>query len=167
MQSTIPVTWSLGAISILDFEKNYSFYQSENWSDYTSSGHDISKICMHRYCEPNPMPLEISDIKQYFMELDNITLAVHKTPPGCYLPMHSDRYARYRQIFNLDPCRSITRAIIMLAHSEPGQIFQIGQETHGHWHAGQVFSWQDQTPHAIYNFSTRDRFAIQITGTTN
>ena len=163
MIKTIPVTWNLDSVADLAFKKDYH-KDLDLIDQYVRSGHESSKMIIYNYWEPNPMPQGITDIKGFFSELNHVTLAIHRTPPGCYLPLHQDLYGRYRATFGISQDSSIVRAIVMLTKSEPGQIIQIDQKTHGHWQAGQVFSWRDQTPHAIYNFSMHDRFAVQITG---
>ena len=163
MVSAIPVTWNLNSVAGLDFKKD--FHKDLEMIDrYAKSGHEHSKMIIYNYWEPNPMPTGIANIKKFFPELNCTTLAVHKTPPGCYLPLHNDLYGVYRKMFNIHKDTSIVRLIVMLEDSLPGQIIQMDQETHGRWQAGQVFAWRDQTPHAIYNFSMRDRFAVQLTG---
>lgn len=163
MLSKIPVTWNLDEVAALDFKKDHH-KDLEMIDRYIKSGHESSKMIIFNYWEPNPMPAGICDVKQFFPELDHAAVAVHKTPPGCYLPLHHDLYGKYRETHGLHKDRSITRVIIMLTHSEPGQMLQVDEKTYGQWTAGQVFSWQDQTSHAIYNFSMSDRFAVQITG---
>lgn len=163
MTTTIPVTWDLDTVKSLDFKQDHH-KDLELIARYVASGHEASKMIIYNYWEPNPMPDQIAGIKKFFPELEHATLAVHKTPPGCYLPLHHDLYGRYRETLAIGPDRSIMRIIVMLFKSEPGQILQVGEETHGEWQAGQVFRWQDQVKHAIYNFSMQDRFAVQITG---
>jgi hypothetical protein len=163
MVTIIPVTWNLDLIADLDFKQDYH-KDLDLIGRYVNAGHDPGRMIIYNYWEPNPMPTAITDLKGWFPELDCVTLAIHRTPPGCYLPLHHDLYGRYRDTFTIEHHRSIVRAIIMLSHGEPGQIIQVDKETHGSWQAGQVFSWRDQTPHAIYNFSMHDRFAVQITG---
>lgn len=131
---------------------------------YAESGHSRQSMTIWNYWEPNPMPASIDLVKKHFQELDQITVAVHKTNPGQYLPMHTDLYTRYNALFNAEGKFQVVRAVVMLEHSAPGQILQVGDQTHGNWQAGQVFRWINQTAHAIYNFSMQDRYAVQITG---
>jgi hypothetical protein len=52
----------------------------------------------------------------------------------------------------------------MLEDGLPGQIIEIDGEVYSYWEAGDCFGWRNTVPHAFYNFSTSDRYAMQITG---
>ena len=59
---------------------------------------------------------------------------------------------------------SIVRYIVMLEDSSPGQIIQLEKNCIGTWRAGDCFGWNYKDLHAFYNFSRKDRYAIQVTG---
>jgi len=130
---------------------------------YTGSGHDYNRMCVWTYWEPNIMPDVVYKIRDKFNYLNNLVVAVHKTNPGYYLPIHFDLYEKYQSIYNIKN-KDIHRSIVMLEDSELGQLFQIESVCYAEWDAGTVYSWKNDAKHAIYNFSTVDRYAIQITG---
>lgn len=133
-------------------------------NEYVKSGHSKDMISLFNYHEPNPMPDYVFDyIKPQFNFLAHVTLAVNYFKPGQYLPLHSDLYGRYIEVYNVDP-KNIVRTILMLEDFSPGQILQIKDSCIGTWKSGDCFSWKYDDLHAFYNFSMNDRYAIQITG---
>jgi hypothetical protein len=52
----------------------------------------------------------------------------------------------------------------MLEDSSPGQILQVKDTAYCKWKSGDCFYWNYDEIHAFYNFSMKDRYAIQITG---
>jgi hypothetical protein len=119
-----------------------------------------------RYCFENQLSsVNNTYIRNHFKSLDNLALAVNLFTPGQYLPLHYDLYQQYRSVFKLNGSEKITRIILMLEDSSPGQILQIENRVVGNWIAGDWFEWSGNELHAFYNFSMVDRYAIQITGT--
>ena len=59
----------------------------------------------------------------------------------------------------------VSSNVIMLEDSVPGQVSQACDVTLGEWKAGDWISWDNGDPHAVYNFSMQNRYAIQLTGT--
>jgi len=131
--------------------------------EYISSGHNKEKISIYKYHEPNPMPSCMKHVRDKFSHWDKVGLAVNYFKPGQYLPMHTDLFGRYLQINNVKP-DNVNRCMVMLEDSSPGQILQIGDVCYCKWEAGDCFYWEYETPHAFYNMSMKDRYAIQVTG---
>ena len=59
---------------------------------------------------------------------------------------------------------NVIRCMVMLEDNSPGQILQIKDTAHSTWKSGDCFYWDYDEIHAFYNFSMKDRYAIQITG---
>ena len=78
--------------------------------------------------------------------------------------MHYDLYDKYKSVFSVDSADKIIRVMVMLENSVPGQILQINDRAIAKWSAGDWFGWQGREPHASYNFSMSDRYALQLTG---
>jgi hypothetical protein len=111
------------------------------------------------------MPDVVGDyIKPYFNFLNNICIAVNYFKPGQYLPLHVDVFGKYVEVQKVDLTK-IVRYMVMLEDNYPGQILQIKNKCIGNWKAGDCFGWAYNDPHAFYNFSMNDRYAIQVTGT--
>lgn len=136
-------------------------------NEYESFGHDKSHITLYNYQEPSPMPTFLYDyVKPKFNFLNNVTVAVNLFKPGRYFPVHSDPLETYTGIYDVK-IEKIVRYILMLEDSSPGQIIQIEDDCFGKWQAGDCFGWEGPQPHAFYNFSMRDRYAIQVTGSVD
>jgi hypothetical protein len=163
MISNIKPNWD-----IKDFKKlkyNLCTHKDKKVLDqYLTSGHDPKWLSIYNYHEPNPMPEVVhSYIKPYFSFLDNICIAVNYFKPGQYLPLHVDVFGKYVEIQKVDPTK-IVRYMVMLEANCPGQILQIKDKCILNWTAGDCFGWKYDDPHAFYNFSMNDRYAIQVTG---
>ncbi len=155
--------WNIEEVKKLNF--NLSPFKNDKLVlQYAQSGHDKTKISLFNYHEPNEMPKFITDyVKPHFDFLDKVCVAFNYFKPGQYLPPHSDLYGKYMQLYDVNS-KNIVRYIMMLENSSPGQILQIKNHTFGFWVAGDCFHWKYDDPHAFYNFSMKDRYAIQITG---
>ena len=133
--------------------------------EYESVGHNMESMTLYNYFQPNPFPAVVHDyIIPQFAHLDHIGVAINYFKPGQYLPVHVDLFGKYSEVHGLED-EEITRIIIMLEDSAPGQISQVCDQTIGVWSAGDWFQWDSDDAHAFYNFSTKDRYAIQLTGT--
>lgn len=131
---------------------------------YMDHGHLREAMWIYNRFETMGLPDSAEYIRSFFADFDNVTLSAMLLKPGNYLPLHWDLYGAYRRVFDIGD-RRVFRAMIMLEDSYPGQIFQLGDQTWGQWKAGSVFGWYDAEPHATYNFSFHNRYAMQITAT--
>lgn len=129
-----------------------------------SHGHSKMYMTLWNYFQPNPFPDVVWDYIVPQFDLDHVGVAINMFTPGQYLPVHVDLFGKYSAVHGLTS-EEVTRIIIMLEDSEPGQISQVGDETIGKWSAGTWFQWDANDAHAFYNFSMKNRYAIQLTGT--
>lgn len=153
--------WSVDEYRSLKY--NQDTVDDQYLNQYLDAGHSRDQMTIYNYFEPNVMPSSVAYIKSKF-NYDNLTAAVNLIRPGQYLPRHSDIYARWKHIHNHTDIETIVRIIVMLEAAEPGQVLEVGSMTYSNWRAGDWFSWMGATPHAIYNMSLKDRYAIQLTG---
>lgn len=134
---------------------------------YESSGHVRSSMRLYNCHEPNPMPDAVfSNITPKFDFLQHIGMAINLFKPGQYLPLHVDLFGRYIEVTGAR-LENIVRYMVMLETAAPGQILQIGNQCYTNWQAGDCFGWQSHESHALYNFSMKDRYAVQVTGVLN
>ena len=155
--------WNIEDYKTLEYK--YDTHKDFDLLDqYESLGHSRSHMTLYNYFEPNPMPKSVKAVIENFQHFKNISVAVNLFKPGQYLPVHIDLFGRYRTVHRLDDTAKIARAIVMLEDSEPGQISQACESTFGNWNAGFWLQWDEHDPHAFYNFSMQDRYALQITG---
>lgn len=133
--------------------------------NYIATGYASDALTLFNYFEPNPMPDCIySYIKPYFSFIEKMSVAINLFCPGQFIPQHSDLYQKYMTANEITSIENIVRYIVMLEDGVPGQIIGIGNSTHTMWKAGDCFSWMNTEPHAFYNFSISNRYAVQITG---
>lgn len=157
-------SWNIESFYDLDYKLD-QHKDSDLIGDYERSGHHREEMKLYNLFEPSPIPNVIySMVLPEFDFLKNISLAVNLFKPGQYLPYHKDLYGKYKDLHNLTN-ESIMRIIVMLEDGIPGQILEIKDKVYSHWKAGDWYGWIDDEKHASYNFSNRDRYALQITGT--
>lgn len=155
---------------ILEFKKlNYKldvFKDPSLIDQMAAAGHLREQMTMYNYFEPNPMPTPVYDyIVPKFDFLENINVAVNLFKPTQYIPVHVDLFGKYKELHNIADESKIRRIILMLEDSVDGQISVVNNTAFSRWSAGNWFGWEAPDPHAFYNFSVKDRYALQITGT--
>ena len=94
----------------------------------------------------------------------NIGTSYYRMDPGTILPCHRDTYKRYIEIFKLDNPQSVHRAIVFLEDWTSGHYLEINDEPIVKWSAGDVVTWQYDTPHLAANMGYTPRYTLQITG---
>ena len=160
MITSVPVTWNVEDFYNLDY-KTDTIGEIDN---YTSVGHSADAARINNYFEPNPMPQGVDEVKKYFNFLDHCTLAINLLRPGQYVPMHSDTYEVWMKVFNVNDIDRIFRSVIMVEDRCVGQFNEVGNTVVSSWKAGECISWLSTERHSAYNFSTKPRYAIQVTG---
>jgi len=157
----ITPSWTIEEIENLDY--NLATIDPLYLKDYIEAGHSVEALSIQNYFENQVMPDSILRVKENF-DWKDCTVAVNFLKPGQYLPLHSDLYKRYMEVHGITDLDSIHRAVIMTEDSYPGQYLEINDQVINKWTAGQTFFWNGTDKHAAYNFSTRNRYAIQVTG---
>jgi hypothetical protein len=95
----------------------------------------------------------------------DIGLAFYRMRTGTVMPVHSDLYKRYIELFNLQGQEtSIHRALVLLEDWCPGHYFEVAGIPYVNWHAGDIVEWVYNVPHAAANIGLEDRYTLQITG---
>ena len=95
----------------------------------------------------------------------DIGTSYYRMDTGTVLPTHSDLYARYVKIHNLQGQEHrIRRAIVFLEEWKPGHYSEIDSKGFVDWRAGTVIEWSYDTPHAAANIGIAPRYTLQITG---
>lgn len=162
--SHITPKWNIEDFKSLAYSKS-CYRDKELINHYISAGHTPESLTLYNYFEPNWMPECVDNyIRPTFSFLDKLSVAVNLFKIGQFIPQHADRYDRYREVNNVSNIHNIVRYIIMLEDGLPGQIIEINNQLFTLWKAGDCYSWQGETPHAFYNFSDTDRYALQLTG---
>jgi hypothetical protein len=158
--------WNIEDFYNLDY--SLAFHKDKNLIDmYESLGHYRNSMSIYNCHEPNYMPQQVlSYIKSKFVFLENISMAVNLIKPGQYLPLHVDLFVKFIEVHKVD-LEKIIRYIVMLEDGYPGQILQIENQCYTEWRSGDCFGWKYNEKHASYNFSLKDRYAIQVTGVLN
>lgn len=162
MYGHIDPQWNIQDYINLKYNRDTVSY--EYLTNFLNAGHSRDQMCLYNYFEPNIMPASVDYIKNKFNFLKNLTAAVNLVLPGQYMPVHQDLYLKWKTVHNITDIKKIMRVIVMLENNEDGQFLQIEKTIYNNWQAGDWYSWIGETKHAVYNFSTKNRYAIQLTG---
>jgi hypothetical protein len=147
-------------------------YIQEPFNDPTSVNQWLEQGYPHKFigdlCD---MRHQLPSWSQRFIEMfegqgwKDIGLAFYRMPTGTVLPVHSDLYKRYIEIFNLQGQeQTIHRALVFLEDWKPGHYFEARGVPLVDWRAGQVIEWIYDVPHSAANIGLEDRYTLQITG---
>lgn len=95
----------------------------------------------------------------------NIGLAFYRMRTGTVMPVHSDLYKKYIEIFQLQGQeKNIKRALLLLEDWKPGHYLEVAGKPHVLWTAGHTVEWVYDVPHMAANIGLEDRYSLQITG---
>lgn len=95
----------------------------------------------------------------------DIGMAFYRMHTGTVMPVHSDLYKRYIEIFNLQGKEhTIRRALVLLEDWKPGHYLEAANMPYVNWSAGKTVEWVYDTPHSAANIGLEDRYTLQITG---
>ena len=95
----------------------------------------------------------------------DIGLAFYRMPTGTVMPVHSDLYKRYIELFDLQGREhTIRRALLLLEDWKSGHYLEVAGKPFVDWRAGTVVEWTYDTPHMAANLGPTPRYTLQITG---
>jgi hypothetical protein len=160
----LPVFW--------DNEFKHLDYIQEPFNDPVSVNLWISqgyqaKICGDLCDMRHQLPTWTSKFIDIYTELGwkNIGLAFYRMRTGTVMPVHSDLYRRYIELFDLTGKeKTIRRALVLLENWNSGHYLEVSGIPIVNWQAGDVVEWIYDTPHMAANIGLEDRYTLQITG---
>ena len=95
----------------------------------------------------------------------DVGTAYYRMSTGTVMPVHSDLYKKYIELFNLQGREhTIRRAIILLEDWKSGHYLEVNGVPVVNWNAGHTVEWTYDTPHMAANIGLEDRYTLQITG---
>lgn len=126
-----------------------------------------SKICGDLCDMRHQLPSWNQRFIDYYNDLGwkDIGVAYYRMKTGTVMPVHSDRYKRYIELFNLEGQEhTIRRALVLLEDWKPGHYLEALGVPYVEWTAGTVVQWDYDAPHMAANIGLDDRYTLQITG---
>ena len=147
-------------------------YIYEPFNDPTSVDQWISqgyhtKICgtmadmRHRLPSWNHRFIEYYDERGW----KDIGVSYYRMDTGTVMPVHSDLYRRYIELFDLQGQEHlIRRALVLLEDWKSGHYLEVMDQPIVNWKAGHVVEWTYDTPHMAANIGLEPRYTLQITG---
>ena len=95
----------------------------------------------------------------------DVGIAFYRMRTGTVMPVHSDLYKRYIELFDLKGQEhTIRRALVLLEDWKSGHYLEVEGHPYVNWRAGDTVEWAYDTPHSAANIGLEDRYSLQITG---
>lgn len=155
-----------------DDEFKHLNYINEEFNDVISTslwlGQGYSPKFTGDMCDMrSPQPTWNKKFIQHFTNLGwkDIGTSYYRMDTGTILPVHSDLYKRYIELFNLKGReQTIRRAIVLLEDWKSGHYLEVMGIPEVEWLAGTVIEWTYDIPHMAANIGLDPRYTLQITG---
>jgi hypothetical protein len=128
-----------------------------------------SKICGAMADMRHRLPSWNHHFIEYYHNLGwkDIGVSYYCMSTGTVMPVHSDLYRRYVELFDLQGQEHlIHRALVLLEDWKSGHYLEVMNRPIVDWQAGQVIEWTYDTPHMAANIGLEPRYTLQITGHT-
>ena len=90
--------------------------------------------------------------------------SVFRMRPGSVLPNHSDTYARFVKIYDIQDLTAIHRAVVFIEDWQSGHYLEIDGNPITKWIAGDIYIWHNDVKHLAANNGMTNRYTLQITG---
>lgn len=112
----------------------------------------------------NTMP---SFSKNFFtlMPWNNVSITFFQMVTNDILPIHVDKYSKYKRVYNILDTSTIFRCIVFLEDWKSGHYLEVNNIPVLPWKKGDYVYWNNDTPHFAGNFGIEPRYTLQITGT--
>lgn len=163
------MTWQKGHIDPWwgDDHKHldYQYYPLKNTHDlvrWINQGYHHLRLNGGLYNMQRKMPESAQGFFTLFPWQD-IGIAFYKMETCDALPLHTDNYTSYRQMFGVT-AEQMRRAIVFLEDWKSGHYFEIDAQPLMPWQAGDWVYWNNDVPHYAGNFGIEPRYTMQITG---
>ena len=121
------------------------------------------ELCDMRHCLPAWASkfVEIYEAQGW----KDVGIAFYRMRTGTVMPVHSDLYKRYIELFDLQGQeKSIRRALLLLEDWKSGHYLEVNGKPYVSWRAGDTVEWEYDAPHSAANIGLEDRYTLQITG---
>ena len=160
----LPVFWN-DEYKTLDYIQE-PFNDPVSVARWLSQGYH-NKICGDLCDMRHQLPSWASKFIDIYTEMGwkDIGLAFYRMPTGTVMPVHSDLYKRYVELFGLQGQeQTIRRALVLMEDWKSGHYLEANNEAVVNWRAGLTVEWVYDTPHSAANLGLEDRYTLQITG---
>lgn len=159
------ITWDVNTFDSLPWKRK-PFNNKEQITAWREQGftHENFTGEMVDASTPGEIPSWAWQLARAEFDLENITISMYRMQPGDIIPEHSDTYALYRKIYNIDDPAVIWRGLVMLNNWESGHYLEINGVAEVNWAAGNTFTWHNDTPHMAANLGKTPRYTLQVTG---
>ena len=158
----IDVCWQPQPIYALPYESKGGYGDSE----YIMYAHDAYKDVINNDVfvgKLSEMPDFVNKVIEQMPKHRVYDVSFFRTPPGNYLPLHSDAYGYYMKYRSVADVEKIHRYIVFLEDAKFGHMMQIENQVFTDWKAGDYVGWTGSTLHAAYNFGVTHRYTMSVT----
>jgi len=145
----------------LDY-RNEPFNNPSDLARWQELGFTQTVFTGDMYDMRNPEPEWYDGVEAYFKTWRNVSWSFYRMHPGTILPLHSDTYARYKQIYQLPDTSKIWRAVIFLEDWTFGHYVGFENINITHWKAGDVWKFTGHEWHYAVNASNVSFHTCQV-----
>jgi hypothetical protein len=142
---------------------NEPFNDAQALEEWRALGFTQTKFTGDMYDMRQPEPDWINPFRSVF-DWQHFSWSVYRMPPGTVLPNHSDTYARFQRLHDIQDTESICRAVVYLESWQSGHYAEIDGFPITQWQQGDYLAWRGSTPHLAANNGKTHRYTLQITG---
>lgn len=142
---------------------NEGFNDPVSLSEWRGLGYTQKKFTGDMYDMRMPEPEWMRGFNVIF-PFRHLSWSVYRMTPGCVLPMHSDTYNKFREIYAVPATATVVRTIVYLEDWDSGHYGEMAGQPITGWRAGDWVSWHDDFPHLAANMGRTDRYTLQLTG---
>lgn len=142
---------------------NEPFNDESSLAYWQSLGYTQTKFTGDMYDMRQPEPDWIAPFREH-LPWQYFSWSVYRMEPGTVLPVHSDTYARFIKLYDIQNIDLVWRAIVFLEDWQSGHYFEIQNRPIVNWQQGDIVAWNSTAPHLAANMGITMRYTLQITG---
>ena len=119
-------------------------------------------MCKHGERHPTWSPKIVEWLEKDFGWKD-VGVNYYRMETGCILPLHSDIYKQYTEMFNLR-LDQVERVLLFMEDWKSGHYFEVDGNPIMDYVAGTYAWWTGEVEHMAANIGKGYRYTLQLTG---
>lgn len=149
----------------LDYQ-NEEFNNNNDLTRWVYQGYRHGKFTGDMCDMRRPQPSWNDQIIKHFEDLgwEDVCTSYYRMSTATILPVHSDTYKKYIEIFKVKNPKTINRALIFLEDWQSGHYLEVDNKPILEWKQGDYIVWNYNTPHMAANLGLTPRYTLQVTG---
>ena len=149
----------------LNYERGY-FNNNQDLTRWVDQGYHHGKFFGDLCDMCSPQPSWNDRFIKHFENLKwkDVCTSYYRMSTGTILPMHSDTYKKYIEIFKVKSINTVRRGLVFLEDWQSGHYLEVDGKPILEWQRGDYVIWEGETLHMAANIGTTLRYTLQVTG---